>query len=75
MSAEHDTDAPPAGEQLHIPGSSLQPLLLAVGLTLALVGVTTTLILTVAGLVITIPVLIAWIRSAREDLAELPPSH
>lgn len=75
MTGEPDSNAPPAGEQIHIPGPSLLPLLLAVGLTLALVGITTTLILTVAGLVISIPVLVRWIRSAREDVAELPPGH
>ena len=75
MTGEPDTDAPPVGEQIHIPGPSLLPLLLAVGLTLALVGVTTIVVLTVAGLVISIPVLVRWIRSARADVAELPPGH
>jgi hypothetical protein len=75
VSAEADPEVPPAGEQIHVPGPSLMPLLLAVGLTLALVGITTTLILTGIGVVITIPVLVRWIRSARSDLAELPPSH
>ncbi|MGH2850318.1 MAG: hypothetical protein ACRDLP_06845 [Solirubrobacteraceae bacterium] len=75
MSAEADPDVPPAGEQIHVPGPSLMPLLLAVGLTLALVGITTTLILTGIGVVITIPVLVRWIRSTRSDLAELPPGH
>jgi hypothetical protein len=75
VSAETDPDIPPAGEQIHVPGPSLLPVLLAVGLTLALVGITTTLILTGIGVVITIPVLVRWIRSTREDLAELPPGH
>ncbi len=75
MSDERDTEAPPAGEQLHLPRPSLLPPILAVGLALALVGVTVSIILTVAGLAISIPALVLWIRSAREDMADLPPGH
>ena len=74
MSSEQDSP-PQAGEQIHVPTPSLYPLLLAVGLTLALVGVTTTLILTGIGILITVPTLVRWIRSARADYAELPPGH
>ena len=35
-----EPDTPPAGEHIHLPGPSLQPILLAFGITLALVGVT-----------------------------------
>jgi len=72
---ELDVDAPPAGEQLHIPRPSLLPLLTTVGLTLALVGVTISIIFTVLGLVIALPAIVLWVRSAREELAELPPGH
>jgi hypothetical protein len=75
VSSEQDSPPPEAGEQIHIPTPSLYPLLLAVGLTLALVGVTTTLVLTAIGIVITVPTLVRWIRSAREDYAELPPGR
>jgi Flp pilus assembly protein TadB len=72
---EFEEETPPAGEQLHVPRSSWLPVLLAVGLMLALVGVTVSIVFTVVGLLITIPVLVRWIRSAREDMAELPPGH
>ena len=36
-----DPEIPPAGEEIHLPPGSIQPLLLTVGLTIALVGVTT----------------------------------
>ena len=36
-----DPDVPPAGEEIHLPGPSIQPLLLAVGITIGLVGITT----------------------------------
>jgi hypothetical protein len=69
------TDVPPVGEQVHVPAPSRLPVLLAVGLALALVGVTLSLVITVIGLVIAIPVLIIWIRSARDDISNLPPGH
>jgi Flp pilus assembly protein TadB len=67
------TDPPPAGEEIHLPGPSILPLLLAVGITVALIGVTISPILVVAGVALTIPVLVRWIREARAELHELPP--
>jgi O-antigen ligase len=64
---------PPAGEEIHMPGPSVLPLLLAVGITVALVGVTISPIFIVAGLALAIPVLVRWIREARAELHELPP--
>jgi hypothetical protein len=73
---EHsEGDVPPTGEQLHVPRPSLLPPLLAVGLTLALIGSTLGIVFTIIGLLITIPVLWRWIRSARDDIAGLPPGH
>jgi hypothetical protein len=66
---------PPIGEEIHIPGPSLLPILLAVGLTLALVGVTVSPVVSVVGLLITIPVIVQWVRSTRRDVSELPPGH
>jgi hypothetical protein len=62
-----DGGLPPLGEEIHLPGPSLLPLLLAVGITLSLIGVTLSLALTAIGL--------RWIRSTRADIEELPPSH
>ena len=73
--SEPDEKVPPTGEQLHMPRPSWLPVLLAVGLTLALIGVTISIVLTIVGLLITLPVLVRWIRSTREDMGELPPGH
>jgi hypothetical protein len=70
-----DAETPPTGEQLHMPRPSLLPLLAAVGITLAIVGVTIGWAFTVIGLLILLPVVVRWIRSARDDIAELPPGH
>ena len=64
---------PPVGEEIHLPGSSLLPLLLAGALTVALVGVTVNRILTIAGGVVAIVVIAIWIRSTRREIDELPP--
>jgi hypothetical protein len=67
--------APPAGEEIHLPGPSLQPLLLAVGVTIALLGATTSVLLVIVGSALFLAVLIAWVRGARRELEELPLEH
>jgi hypothetical protein len=70
-----DRPVPPAGEEIHLPGGSLHPLLLTVGITVALLGVTVSPILLVAGSVLTVVVLFQWIQGARHEMASLPASH
>ena len=70
-----DPEVPPPGEEIHLPGGSIQPLLLTVGLTVALVGVTTNIFLVIAGAILAVAVVIAWIRDTRRDIAELPLEH
>jgi len=70
-----DPNIPPVGEEIHLPGGSIQPLLLTVGITVALVGVTLGLPLVIAGLVLTVWVMIRWIADTRRDIAELPVHH
>ena len=70
-----DRPIPPAGEEIHIPGPSLQPLLLTVGITISLLGVTIWWPLSVFGLILTVWVLVVWIREAREEYVHLPLDH
>ena len=70
-----DRPVPPSGEDIHIPGPSVQPMLLAVGITTTLLGVTISSILLVAGCLLTVGVLVAWIRDARHEFEELPADH
>jgi Na+-transporting methylmalonyl-CoA/oxaloacetate decarboxylase gamma subunit len=71
-----DRPVPPAGEDIHIPGPSLQPVLLAGGITTSLLGVTIFFpFLLIIGLVLTIGILVAWIRDARHEFDELPAEH
>ena len=66
---------PPVGEEVHLPGGSIQPLLLTVFITMALVGVTVNWWLTVAGGIGIVAVLFRWIADTRRDVAELPLHH
>jgi hypothetical protein len=70
-----DPEVPPAGEEVHLPGGSVQPVLLATALTVALVGVTTNVFLVIAGGVAALWIIVAWIRDTRRDIDELPLDH
>jgi hypothetical protein len=70
-----DPEVPPAGEELHIPGGSIQPVLLAFFIAVAIVGVTTTIFMVIAGAIGSVWVIIAWIRDTRREINELPLEH
>ena len=70
--SESEVQAAPVGEEIHLPGPSLQPLLLALGITLTLVGVTLGKFLLISGLVLTVWVTVRWVADTRREMAELP---
>jgi hypothetical protein len=70
-----DRDVPPAGEEIHLPGPSLQPLLVTVGITIALIGVTTSIYMVIVGVILTAWVSLRWIADTRRDINELPLDH
>jgi O-antigen/teichoic acid export membrane protein len=70
-----EPELPPVGEEIHLPGPSIQPLLLTVGLTAGLVGVTFSIWLVIAGGVLALGVILVWIRDARREIDELPVDH
>jgi len=67
-----DPEIPPAGEEIHLPGPSILPVLTAVGITLLLVGITTFIELSVVGAVMTIWCIVRWVKDTREETNELP---
>jgi hypothetical protein len=67
-----EPDTPPPGEHIHLPGPSLQPILLAFGITLALVGVTIGWFFIVSGLLLCVGVIVRWIADTRREMGELP---
>jgi hypothetical protein len=70
-----DSQADEAGEAIHLPGPSYQPVLLAFGLMLAVTGVVLFPPGAVIGLIICVVVLYRWIRDMRSDISELPLEH
>jgi hypothetical protein len=67
-----DPEVPPAGEEVHLPGPSILPVLTGVGITLTLVGITTFIELTIIGGILTIGCVVRWIKDTRDDIDELP---
>ena len=75
MSEPADTQIPPVGEEIHLPGPSIIPLAVAVGLTLTVVGTTIDWIWTTLGLIIFLVSVGIWIRDTRRDIEALPEDH
>jgi hypothetical protein len=67
-----EPDVPPVGEEIHLPGPSILPLLTAVGITLALVGFTTFIEFTIVGVILTVYAVAAWIKDTKREVNELP---
>lgn len=67
-----EPETPPAGEHIHLPGPSLQPILVAVGITLTLVGVTLGRFLLISGLLLTTLTVIRWVADTRREMRALP---
>ncbi len=74
MSAR-EIDAPPVGEELHLPGPSLVPILNATGVSLALIGLTISWYVTAVGIILFVVTLVRWIRDTRHEISELPAEH
>jgi hypothetical protein len=76
MADEHEIiEAPPAGEEIHHPEPSLQPILNAAGLADAIVGLTISTIMIVGGLLLFAGTTIVWIAKARREMDALPLEH
>ena len=70
------TDAvPPAGEEIHLPGGSIIPLVVAIGITLTVIGTTIWWVWSALGFTITVVSVGLWIRDVRRDVDELPEDH
>jgi hypothetical protein len=73
--SDHPTPAPPAGEQLHLPGPSIKPFITAIAITLVVIGTTINIIISIVGLIVLVIVVWLWIGDTRRDIAELPEEH
>ena len=73
---EHPSPAPPAGEEIHLPGPTILPLMTAVAITLIVIGTTIFApIPSIIGGVLLVWCLWRWIGDTRRDIAALPEDH
>ena len=70
-----DEHPPPPGEAVHLPGPSYLPVVVALGITLAVVGVVLSWILVAIGVIVAGVAIFRWIRETRRDISELPLGH
>jgi hypothetical protein len=67
---------PPAGEDIHLPGASMKPFLVGLGITLTVVGITIfPPYVLIVGLALFLVTTFKWIQDVRHDIAELPEEH
>ncbi|MDA8067981.1 MAG: hypothetical protein M0T77_05140 [Actinomycetota bacterium] len=80
QATDHELDLaggapPPVGEEIHLPGGSILPLVVAIGITLTVIGTTIWIVWSVLGLVIFTIGVGLWIRDVRRDVDALPDEH
>jgi hypothetical protein len=75
MADVREQEAPPAGEQVHMPEPSILPVLNAAGLAAAIIGITISPVLIVGGLVLFLVTAVKWARDTRRDIDDLPADH
>ena len=71
---------PPAGEDIHMPGPSVLPIITAAAITLIVIGTTIHFIIpgliwSLVGLVVLIICVYLWVSSTVRDVAALPEEH
>jgi Flp pilus assembly protein TadB len=72
---ENERDAPPAGEEIHLPGPTLIPFMSAIAITLIVVGTTLGWVFSIVGLVLLVVLVVRWIQDTRRDVDALPEQH
>jgi hypothetical protein len=77
--SEHTEDlngsAPPVGEEIHMPASSMLPLINSAALAGAIVTITLSWWLVAVCMSVFLITTIRWIADTRRDIAELPLDH
>jgi hypothetical protein len=76
MADEHEIiEAPPAGEEIHLPDPSILPILNAAGLAIAITGITISKWMIIVGLAVFAITTLVWIGKARREMDALPLEH
>ena len=66
---------PQPTEEIHLPEPSYVPVVVAFGITIAVVGVVLSWVMVVIGVLIMLIALVRWIRQTRAEMSELPLGH
>jgi Flp pilus assembly protein TadB len=69
------SEAPPAGEEVHLPGPTALPLLTGAAITLIVIGLTTFIELTIIGVIVFVVCVFRWVSDTSRDVASLPEEH
>jgi type IV secretory pathway TrbD component len=72
---EYDENVPPAGEDIHLPGPSVLPVLVAIAITCMVIGLTLSWWFSIFGVVLFVISVSIWVRDTRRDIDELPEEH
>lgn len=72
---DHPQEAPPASEDIHLPGPTLLPFLNAVGITCIIIGTTLGMLFLIVGALLFVITTGLWIRDTRRDVDALPEEH
>lgn len=70
-----DNDTPPAGEDIHLPGPSILPLLSAIAITCIVIGLTISWWFSIFGVVLFVVTTVIWVRDTHRDIEDLPEEH
>jgi hypothetical protein len=73
--AEQEGTVPPVGEEIHMPASSVLPLLNAAALAGTIVSITFNTVLCILLAIVFLWTTVIWVRDTRRDIAELPLDH
>jgi hypothetical protein len=65
----------PPSEEVHLPEPSYLPVFVAFGLTVGLVGLILSWVVFGIGMAVLLVALVKWLRSARQELEDLPLEH
>ena len=78
--ADLDADQPEGAlpaptEEIHLPEASYLPVVVAFGISIAIIGVVFSWVMVAIGALIFLVALFRWIRQTRAEMAELPLGH
>jgi hypothetical protein len=74
-SDDQQSTVPPVGEEIHMPASSVLPLINAAALAGAIVTITFNTVLCILLAIVFLWTTVIWVRDTRRDIAELPLDH